>query len=154
MVPSQMQEGEAKVVANRLHKTLSEKRPAPNTTMAAPMANISGNWVVTMSFFSSESTHHLMLDQDGNWLNGMHKSDFADQEVYGTIEGDIVKIRSRFRKSGDSVVFMFTGKMKNEEIAGEVFMGEYLTAQFTAKKWQSKQRKEKISVPGGPPLAT
>jgi hypothetical protein len=122
--------------------------------MAAPMANISGNWVVTMSFFSSESTHHLMLDQDGNWLNGMHKSDFAEQEVYGTIEGDIVKIRSRFRKSGDSVVFMFTGKMKNGEIAGEVFMGEYLTAQFTAKKWQSKQRKEKISVPGGPPLAT
>jgi uncharacterized pyridoxal phosphate-dependent enzyme len=154
MVPSQMQEGEAKVVANRLHKTLSEKRPAPNTTMAAPIANISGNWVVKMSFFSSESTHHLMLEQDGNWLNGMHKSDFAEQEVYGTIEGDTVKIRSHFRKSGDSVVFMFTGKMKNGEMAGEVFMGEYLTAQFTAKKWQSKQRKEKISVPGGPPLAT
>ena len=96
----------------------------------------------------------MMLEQDGNWLNGMHKSDFAEQEVYGTIEGDTVKIRSHFRKPGDSVVYMFTGKMENGQIAGEVFMGEYLTAQFTAKKWESKQRKEKISVPGGPPLAT
>lgn len=154
VTPSQMQEGEAKVVANRIHKTLSEKRPAPNTSMEAPVANISGNWDVKMSFFSSESTHHMMLEQDGNWLNGMHKSDFAEQEVYGTIEGDTVKIRSHFRKPGDSVVYMFTGKMENGQIAGEVFMGEYLTAQFTAKKWESKQRKEKISVPGGPPLAT
>ncbi|GAB3010820.1 hypothetical protein GCM10027284_32510 [Cyclobacterium sediminis] len=154
VTPSQMQEGEAKVVANRLHDTLSEKRPAPDTSMAAPAGNIAGRWDINMAFFSSESTHHMILEQDGNWLNGTHKSDFAEQDVYGTIEGDTIKIRSHFRKPGDSVVYMFTGKLKNGEWSGEVFMGEYLTANFTAKKWESKKRKQQITVPGGPPLAT
>lgn len=154
VTPSQMQEGEAKVVANRLYDTLSEKRPAPDTSMAAPAGNIAGRWDINMSFFSSESTHHMILEQEGNWLNGTHKSDFAEQDVYGTIEGDTIKIRSHFRKPGDSVVYMFTGKLKNGEWSGEVFMGEYLTANFTAKKWESKKRKQQISVPGGPPLAT
>jgi len=154
VAPSQMQEGEAKVVAKRLHDTLSEKRPTPDTSMAAPAADISGRWDIQMSFFSSESTHHMMLEQDGNWLNGIHNSDFAEQELYGTVEGDTVKIRSHFRKPGDSIVYMFTGKIKNGQMSGEVFMGEYLTAKFTAKKWENKQRKQKFSVPGGPPLAT
>jgi len=154
VTPSQMQDGEAKVVANRLYDTLSEKRPAPDTSLAAPSGNIAGRWDINMSFFSSESTHHMILEQDGNWLNGTHKSDFAEQDVYGTIEGDTIKIRSHFRKPGDSVVYMFTGKLKNGEWSGEVFMGEYLTANFTAKKWESKKRKQQITVPGGPPLAT
>ncbi|MDO6438712.1 aminotransferase class V-fold PLP-dependent enzyme [Cyclobacterium sp. 1_MG-2023] len=154
VTPSQMQEGEAKVVAKRLHATLAEKRPSPDTSLAAPAGNIAGRWDINMSFFSSESTHHMILEQDGNWLNGTHKSDFAEQDVYGTIEGDTIKIRSHFRKPGDSVVYMFTGKLKNGEWSGEVFMGEYLTANFTAKKWESKKRKQQITVPGGPPLAT
>ena len=154
VTPSQMQDGEAKVVANRLYDTLSEKRPAPDTSLAAPSGNIAGRWDINMSFFSSESTHHMILEQDGNWLNGTHKSDFAEQDVYGTIEGDTIKIRSHFRKPGDSVVYTFTGKLKNGEWSGEVFMGEYLTANFTAKKWESKKRKQQITVPGGPPLAT
>jgi uncharacterized pyridoxal phosphate-dependent enzyme len=154
VTPSQMQEGEAKVVANRLYDTLSEKRPTPDTSLVAPAGNIAGRWDINMAFFSSESTHHMILEQDGNWLNGTHKSDFAEQDVYGTIEGDTIKIRSHFRKPGDSVVYMFTGKLKNGEWSGEVFMGEYLTANFTAKKWESKKRKQQITVPGGPPLAT
>jgi uncharacterized pyridoxal phosphate-dependent enzyme len=154
VTPSQMQDGEAKVVAKRLHDTLSKKRPSPDTSMAAAASDISGRWNIEMAFFSSKSTHHMILEQDGNWLNGTHQSDFAEQDVYGTIEGDTIKIRSHFRKPGDSVIYMFTGKLKNGQISGEVFMGEYLTAQFTAKRWESKQRKQKISVPGGPPLAT
>lgn len=152
--PNQMQPGEADVVADRIHQTLSAKRKAVDTSMTAPAANLSGKWEVNMSFFSSTSTHKWLLEQDGNWLNGTHMSDFADQDLYGTIEGNTVKMRSNFRKPGDSVTFMFTGKMEGNEMKGEVFMGEYLTAEFTAKRPEGSPRKEKIMVPSGPPLAT
>ncbi len=152
--PNQMQEGEAKVIADRIHQTLSEKRKALDKTMAPAAANLSGKWDVEMAFFSSQSTHTWVLTQDGNWLNGSHMSDFANQDIYGTMEGNKVVLRSNFRKPGDSVTFMFTGNLSGDTLSGEVFMGEYLTAKFTAKKSGDSPRKEKIMVPSGPPLAT
>jgi hypothetical protein len=49
---------------------------------------------------------------------------------------------------------MFTGKLQGESLEGEVFMGEYLTARFNAKKSGTQPRRERIMVPSGPPLAT
>ncbi|SHN24099.1 uncharacterized pyridoxal phosphate-dependent enzyme [Cyclobacterium lianum] len=152
--PNQMQPGEADVVADRIYKTLSASRKPADTSMAAPGADLSGKWEVQMEFFSGESTHRWLLEQDGNWLNGTHMSDFADQDLYGTIEGNTVKMRSNFRKPGDSVTFMFTGKLNSGQLSGEVFMGEYLTASFTAKRPDGSPRRERIMVPSGPPLAT
>ncbi|SEJ28428.1 uncharacterized pyridoxal phosphate-dependent enzyme [Cyclobacterium xiamenense] len=152
--PNQMQAGEAKVVADRIHQTLSEKRKAPDKSLIPPVGDLSGSWEVEMTFFSSKSTHQWVLSQDENWLNGTHMSDFAKQDIYGSIEGDKVILRSNFRKPGDSVVYMFTGKLQGESLEGEVFMGEYLTARFNAKKSGTQLRRERIMVPSGPPLAT
>ncbi len=152
--PNQMQVGEEKIIADRIFETLSKKRPKKSEKLAPAASNLSGRWDVELSFFNSKSTHQWVLEQDGNWLNGVHMSDFASQDIYGSIENDEVKLRSNFRKPGDSITFMFTGKTKGDELAGEVFMGEYLTAAFTAKKRSGSNRMEKIMVPSGPPLAT
>ncbi|MEX2512988.1 MAG: aminotransferase class V-fold PLP-dependent enzyme [Cyclobacteriaceae bacterium] len=152
--PNQMQEGEAKVVADRLYETLSKKRKAKSDYMASPSKDLSGRWEVEISYFSSKSTHQWQLEQDGNWLNGLHLSDFASQDIYGTMENDEVKLRSDFRKPGDSITFMFTGKSIGNELTGDVFMGEYLTATFKARRNSNQVRREKIMVPSGPPLAT
>ncbi|MEX2566204.1 MAG: aminotransferase class V-fold PLP-dependent enzyme [Cyclobacteriaceae bacterium] len=152
--PNQMQEGEAKVVADRLYETLSKKRAPQSENMAAPSKNLSGRWEVELSYFSSKSNHQWILEQEGNWLNGLHISDFSSQDIYGTMEKDEIKLRSNFRKPGDAITFMFTGKTTGNELTGEVFMGEYLTATFKAQRSTGQGRKEKIMVPSGPPLAT
>ena len=77
--------------------------------MAAPAANLSGRWDVNIEFFSSKSQHTLFLMQDGNRIQGSHKGDFAVRDVFGTIEGDQVKLRSVERRPGDSVTFHFRG---------------------------------------------
>jgi seryl-tRNA(Sec) selenium transferase len=150
----QMQPGNDKVVAERIVNLLSQKRPPRTTTMAAPTATISGHWDVTVEFFTSKSNHKLYIEQDGNWIQGTHESDFSEQEMMGMVEGDQVKLRSNIRMPGDGITYMFSGTISNGSFAGSVYLGEYLTAKFTAKKSTYKTERRRVVIPGGPPLAT
>jgi seryl-tRNA(Sec) selenium transferase len=150
----QMQPGNDKVVAERIVNLLSQKRPPRTTTMAAPAATISGHWDVTVEFFTSKGNHKFYIEQDGNWIQGTHESDFSVQEIMGMVEGDQVKLRSSVRMPGDGITYMFSGTVSNGSIAGSIYLGEYLTAKFTAKKSTYKAERRRVVIPGGPPLAT
>jgi D-glucosaminate-6-phosphate ammonia-lyase len=150
----QMQPGEDKIVAERLHEVLSRKRPPRSTEMPAPAANISGRWDVDVEFFSSRSQHTLYIEQDGNWIQGSHKGDFSVRDMVGMVEGDKVTLRSVDRRPGNSVTFIFAGTLSAGTISGPIHLGEYLTAKFTAKRHSYPTTRTRIVVPGGPPLAT
>lgn len=150
----QMQPGNDKVVAARIYGVLSQKREPKPATLAAPAANISGRWDADIEFFSSTSKHTLFIEQEGNWVQGSHKGEFTVRDIRGTIEGDTVKIRSVDRHPADAITFIFTGALAGDTIAGSIYMGEYRTAKFTARRNNNKPPHEKIVVPGGPPLAT
>ena len=150
----QMQPGNDKIVAERIVSLLSEKRSARSTTMTAASGSIAGHWDLTMEFFTSKSNHKLYIEQDGNWIQGTHTSDFDMQEVVGMVEGDQVKLRSSLRRLGDGITYMFSGTLSGNTLSGSVFLGEYLTAKFTAKRSTYKGTRKRIVIPGGPPLAT
>ena len=122
--------------------------------MKSPSSDISGRWDVDISFFSSDGHHTFYLEQEGNWINGSHKGYFSVRDMVGVIEGDQVKLRSDDRHPGDLVTFIFSGTLKGDTIKGSIFMGEYMTAEFTAKRNVFKGKRKKVVVPGGPPLAT
>jgi hypothetical protein len=148
----QMQPGDDRVVADRLHAVLSEKR-SPNSAPPAPGANLTGRWDVNIEFFSSKGQHTLFLMQEGNRISGSHKGDFAVRDVFGTIEGDQVKLRSQLSMPGDSLGFIFAGSLSGETISGAIYMGEYLNAKFVAKRNPYPASSATIRVPTGPPLA-
>jgi uncharacterized pyridoxal phosphate-dependent enzyme len=150
----QMQPGEDKVVAERIIGVLSQKREPRSTEMKAPAANLTGRWDVEVEFFSSKSHHGMNIEQDGNWIQGSYQGEFTTRELVGTVDGDAVKMRSTDRATGDSITFTFSGKVASNTLAGEIFMGEYRTAKFTAKRHEYKNKRAPIVVPGGPPLAT
>ncbi|HTE29065.1 MAG TPA: aminotransferase class V-fold PLP-dependent enzyme [Chryseolinea sp.] len=150
----QMQPGNDKIVAERIVALLSEKRNPRTIGLKAATVDLGGHWDVEMHFFSSQSVHKFYLEQDGNWLQGTHDSDFAIQEIVGMVEGDQVKFRSRFSTPGDGITYMFSGTVKDNAISGSVYMGEYITATFNAKKTTYKGTRKRIVIPGGPPLAT
>jgi len=154
VTPSQMRPGNAKVVANRLHEILSQKREPISDDMATAKADISGHWEVEMEFFTSKSTHYFFLEQDGNWISGSHQSDFSTQEIAGMVEGDDIKLRSRYNTPGDHITYWFSAKQNGDTLSGTVFLGEYLTAKFSAKRSEYRKSHSRIVVPGGPPLAT
>jgi hypothetical protein len=39
-------------------------------------------------------------------------------------------------------------------ISGDIHLGEYRTAKFTAKRNEQKAPRRKVNIPAGPPLAT
>ena len=150
----QMQPGNDKIVAERIYELLSQKQSSGAVSMQPPAATINGRWDVDIGFFSSKSQHTLYIEQDGNWIQGAHKGDFSTWELAGTIEGNFVKLRSVDRHIADSITFIFSGTLSNDTISGEIHMGEYRTAQFTAERSKKKGLRKPILVPSGPPLAT
>lgn len=154
ITPNQMQPGNDKIVAKRLHEVLSQKRSPKPTQMAAPAAPMNGRWDVDIDFFSSKSKHTFILEQDDNWIQGSHKGDFSMQDMVGTIEGDQVKLRSMSRAPGDRIIYIFSGTISGDTISGKIYLGEYLNATFKAKRNDYRAVHEQIMIPSGPPLFT
>lgn len=154
VTPNQMKAGQEAEVADRLYKLLAKKRPALTTELKPAKVNLSGHWEVTIEFFSSTSTHSLFLEQEGNWIQGVHQGEFSSREVVGIVEENQVKIKSGLHLPGDHVTFLFHGTATDESMTGSVFLGEYLNAKYKAKKASYKSDRKPISIPGGPPLAT
>ncbi len=153
----QMQDGNDRIVADRIHELLSKKRTPKPKTMAAAAHQLDGRWDVTIHFFHGESTHVFLLEQKGNWINGIHQGDFHSRGLVGSIEGDSIKFRSVFRRPGDSLVYSFSGTVTGDSgntISGNLHMGEYLECTFTARKHEYTDEIKPIKIPVGPPLAT
>ena len=127
-----MQPGEDQIVADRIHGVLSQKRSPKPTEMTAPAGDISGHWDVDIEYFSSKSQHSLFLEQNNNWIQGSHTTDFGTRELLGTIEGDQVTLRSQTseRGTGDSITFIFSGSLSGDTISGPLYLGEYLERQI------------------------
>jgi hypothetical protein len=150
----QMQPGNEKIVAERIHDILSKKRKPQPKELTAASVNLGGHWDVTVEYFTSTSQHSLYIEQDGNWIQGTHLSDFTSQEVMGMVEGDQVKLRSTVRIPGSRVTYLFSGTATKDSMTGSIHLGEYLTAKFSAKRATYNGERRRISIPGGPPLAT
>jgi hypothetical protein len=148
-----MQPGNDKIAADRIHELLSKKYPKPKE-MVAPAADISGRWAVDIEFYSSKSRHAFFIEQDGNWIQGSHKGEFSLRDMVGTIEGDQVKLSSSERLVADNVPFIFSGTLLGDTITGQIYMGEYINAKFTAKRNEYKGTRRQIRYPKGQPLAT
>jgi seryl-tRNA(Sec) selenium transferase len=150
----QMQPGEDKIVADRIYGVLTAPRSAKSASLKAPAANISGRWDVQISFYSSQSNYTWSLEQDGNWIQGVHTGLFSTRNILGTIEGAQVKLRDLDRPPGDNLSFTFTGEVNGDTMSGSIYLVEYGTAKFTATRYKYKEERSPIHVPGGPPLAT
>lgn len=150
----QMQPGEDKIVAERIYGVLTAKRDPKPTEMKAPGANINGRWNVETQFYSSKVNYTWTLEQDGNWLQGVHSGKFSTQNLMGTIEGNVMRVRNGDHPPGDHLAFTFTGNVANDTITGTIYMVEYGTAKFVATRYKYDEKREPLTVPGGPPLAT
>lgn len=150
----QMQPGNDKVVADRIYSLLSQNRPKAKE-MAAPAGDITGRWDVEIQFYSSKGNHTFFIEeQDGNWVQGSHKGEFSTRDMGGIVEGDKVKFSSSDRHVADNIPFVFSGVLAGDTMSGEVYMGEYIRSQFTAKRHTQKTPRRPIRFPKGQPLAT
>jgi L-seryl-tRNA(Ser) seleniumtransferase len=129
--PYMMLPGDEKTVAERLFTVLSQPPRVEEKPKAAPAADLTGTWDVRVQYAASASTHQLHLRQRGNDLDGTHQGDFLSRDLSGTIDGDAVTVRSAFAH-GDELNYTFTGGLTAEGMGGELDLGEYLKARWSA----------------------
>ena len=144
-----MQPGDEKVVADRIYRILAQKRGKKTVVIEPPAANLTGNWDVSIEYYSGNGEHKLFLEkQEGNDLKGIHKSTFSDLDIAGRIEGKKVRLQSYYREDAESIPFTFDGIMDGESFSGVLYLGEYRSANFIAKRSEYRQRPfNNISVP-------
>jgi L-seryl-tRNA(Ser) seleniumtransferase len=104
------------------------------------VADVGGRWDVRIEYAAGASSHELNLRQRSNEIDGAHHGDFVGRAATGTIDGDSVRIRSSYDLNGDALDYTFTGKVNGDEMRGELDMGEYLGARWTARRrpWPDK----------------
>jgi len=144
-----MQPGDEKIVADRIYNLLARKRERKNVVVEAPAANLTGNWNVSVEYYSGKGEHKLFLTkQDGNNVTGTHKSTFSMLDMAGRIEGDKVRLQSNYRENAESVPFTFDGTLNGDTFSGVLYLGEYRSANFIAKREEQNRRTvNNITVP-------
>src|SRR5687768_17435172 len=136
VTPYMMSAGDETIVADRLHALLSSRSLRdPVVETAAPVIDLSGRWNVRIDYAAGSSMHALHLRQRGSDIDGTHQGDFVSRDLTGTISGSDVRLRSNHGgQTGDALLFTFTGKVSGEEMSGDLDMGEYLGAKWSARR--------------------
>jgi len=144
-----MQPGDEKVVADRIYKILAQKHEKKEVVVEAPAAVLTGNWDVSVEYYSGKGEHKLILGkQEGNDIRGTHKSTFSMLDIAGKIEGKKVRLQSSYRDNAETVPFTFDGIIDGDSFSGVLYLGEYRSANFIAKRSESRQRPvNNITIP-------
>jgi L-seryl-tRNA(Ser) seleniumtransferase len=131
-----MSPGEDKIVADRVYQILSTPRPPKDSEPPKiPAGDLTGRWDVHIEFAAGSGDHTFYVKQQGGQLAGTHQGDFIAREFSGTIAGDEVRIASNVGEvHGAALSYTFTGKLSGDTMSGTLDMGEYRTAQWTAKR--------------------
>ena len=143
-----MQQGDDKIVAERVYEILNRKHEPLSGKMEAPQSDITGHWDVSVKYYTGKSDHRWFIEkQETNIITGSYKSTFSLQGIAGTIEGNHIKLVSSYNAPGDSIIFTFDGTISGEIISGTLYLGEYRSAGFTAKRSDSERAPEQVTIP-------
>ncbi|MEP7361775.1 MAG: aminotransferase class V-fold PLP-dependent enzyme [Acidobacteriota bacterium] len=133
--PVAMRPDDYKVVATRLAEVF---RNAPNGMKkhapAPPSADIAGRWDVTVQYETGSASHELFLNAKGNKVTGSHRGWAFEGDLKGSIDDTTVAFQSSLPASAQTLSYGFTGKLAGDTMAGEVTLGEYGRAKWTAKR--------------------
>lgn len=131
---SQLNEGEERIIAERVFSILSNPPSLPKNKRA-PEHDLGGLWDLELKFEASTDVHRLVLEQTGNMLKGTHFGTFGDRDIEGNVNGNEILFYSSFTRNGARINFKFTGKVKNKtEMGGNLSLSEYGKAEWKATR--------------------
>jgi L-seryl-tRNA(Ser) seleniumtransferase len=137
VTPWMMMPGDDRLVADRLCAVLTnhpkfENPPVPQGELAA----VAGQWQVTMQFARGTAEHTLLLEQKGQDLLGTHQGEFISGDLTGSMTANQIHFRSSQRIEGQLLSYEFAGTVEGDRMSGDVNMGEYGVARWTAERHQ------------------
>ncbi len=135
VMPYMMQPGDYKIVAEAIAKHLREPGHFDNPPVyTGATASLAGTWDVTLQYVRGVGKQTFVLRQDGVAVSGDQKGELFDATLKGKVDADHVVLSSVMRANGYQVPFNFSGVVTGATMSGDVKMGEYGLATFTATK--------------------
>lgn len=135
VMPYMMQPGDAKIVAQTLSHALRNPGQHPDPAVpAGPLARLAGTWNVTIQYGKGIGHQQLVLQQNDANLTGDQKGEMFSARLKGKVQADHVQMSSVMNANGYQVPFHFTGTVAGASMSGDVKMGEYGAATFTATR--------------------
>lgn len=134
IVPYQLREGDAGIVADALHAFFASPPVRPAAQAGGPPAAIAGTWRVTMTFARGSAEHLFVIEQRGTELAGLHVGEFAERELRGQVRAQDVLIWTWYTADGRRLNFEFRGVAVGDEMRGDVSLGEYGRATWIARR--------------------
>ena len=97
-------------------------------------ADVAGEWAITISFIVGTGHHTAIIEQDGEKLSGTYKGEILEGGLRGTVTGNNIDFSGSLRHESTGVRFHYTGTIEGDTMKGTVEMGEYWSAEWTAKR--------------------
>ncbi len=138
IMPWQMQPGNAKVIADELHRVLS-KPPEMGSkgSPSGPNVDVAGQWELHVDYVLGSAENGLFLEQSGDDLHGTHVGEATAADISGWVEGNRVHFMARHRYEGSGFGFTFSGQLNGDTMEGKVDLGEY--SPYGPAKWSAKR---------------
>jgi len=135
IMPYMMQPGDYKIVAAALSKYLRNPGKHANPPVpTGPLANVAGTWSVTVNFTRGTGQQQFVLTQDEASIRGEQNGELFKAEMRGKVVADHITLMSSMNANYSNIPWTFTGVVSGSTMSGDVKMGEYGAATFTATK--------------------
>ena len=144
ITPYMLMPGDDKIVSDRLHQVLTKPpklEPIPELPQGDP-ASVGGQWTLEMTFNRGSATHTLIFEQTGSDVVGTLIGEWVTGDLQGKLHANQIKFRSSQRIEGQLLSYEFSGTVDGDKMGGDVSLGEYGAAHWTAQRHQ-------YHVPGG-----
>ncbi len=133
--PPAIRPGDQTLAGRRIAEVLRRApKGVPTKALAAPGADLAGRWEVDVQYSRGTARHRLLLVTTGNRVEGSHIGRRLEGAVSGTVDGDRVRLRSSLPYEGTQLTYRFDGRVQRQTIEGEVDLGEYGKARWTARR--------------------
>ena len=134
VVPTFMQPGDANVVADRIYRLLSDPRETEQPGSNSAPAKVAGRWDLKIDFVYGSADHSVIFAQEGSELSGEHRGEMTSGDLAGWMDGNRIHFKDSHTFEAANFGYEFEGTVNGETAGGEVGLGAYGSARWTATR--------------------
>jgi hypothetical protein len=102
--------------------------------LGAQGANVTGEWLFTVTTDQGGGTPVITFKQDGEKLTGKYAGQLGSADLTGTVKGDAIHFTFTIDAQGQQAPVTYDGTVEKNTMKGKLDIGGMINGTFTATK--------------------